>query len=189
MKPHSNTIETVHSWLESHGIDTKAEALLNSVGDWLTLRLPLAKVEDMLDAKYHTFRHKRTGEKIVRTLSYSLPRELHKHIDIIQPTTMFDNMRKMHVTSHVNANTTDDTSALGDVVGFVTGPAGQNISASCNNTITPTCLMQLYRTEGYVPQAAEKGNRIGVTGYLEQVRSLCINLNLLRYILTRKLVR
>ena len=170
MKPHPDTIAIVHAWLESHGIDAKSEVLSNSAGDWISLRLPLAKVESMLDSKYLTYRHKRTDEKIIRTLSYSLPRELHEHIDIVQPTTMFDNMRKMHATFH--ENNVDADVATNSEAGFVSGPAGQNISASCNTTITPTCLMQLYRTEGYVPQAADKGNRIGVTGYLEQVRIL-----------------
>ena len=75
----------------------------------------------------------------------------------------------MHATSHVNnpdVKAGQPVSPDADVI----GPAGQNISASCNTTITPTCLMQLYRTNGYIPQAADKGNRIGITGFLEQVR-------------------
>lgn len=132
----------------------------------MTVRLPLSRVEAMLDTRYYVYRHKRTDEQIVRTTSYSLPRALHSHIDLIQPTTMFDNMHKMHATFHKDPSTAPVPQVdLPDV----TGPNGQNISASCNTTITPTCLMQLYRTEGYVPQAAKKGNRIGVTGYLEQV--------------------
>lgn len=154
------------SWLSSHGVDVKTEVSRNSAGDWISVRLPLSRVEMMLDTKYHIYRHKRSGEEIVRTTTYSLPRSLHSHIDLIQPTTMFDNMRNMHATFHEDLPITSDIhSGLPDV----TGPNGQNISASCNTTITPTCLMQLYRTEGYVPQATQKGNRIGVTGYLEQV--------------------
>ena len=164
MKPHPDTTESVRTWIESHGVDITS-VTTNSAGDWLTLRLPLSKVESMLDAKYYLFKHKRSDEQIVRTLSYSLPLELHEHIDLIQPTTMFDNMRKMHATFHVNEALDEDEGPGG----FVTGPNGQNIDASCNTTITPTCLMQLYRTEGYVPQAADKGNQIGVNGFLEQV--------------------
>ncbi|TDL27656.1 subtilisin-like protein [Rickenella mellea] len=164
--PHPSTIEVINTWLHSHGIHHEEAVAWNSAGDWISLRIPLAKVESMLSTKYHTFRHKTTNELAVRTLSYSLPRHLHSHIDIVQPTTMFDRMRKMQVTSHVNPP--DDTISDISLVADVTGPAGQNISASCNRTITPTCLMQLYRTEGYVPQAAKRGNRIGINGFLEQ---------------------
>ncbi|EJD06097.1 subtilisin-like protein [Fomitiporia mediterranea MF3/22] len=169
VKPHEETVDAVHAWLTAHGIDTTAETSRNSAGDWISVRLPLERVEKMLHAKYSIYQHTQTGERIVRTLAYSLPRGLHDHVDLVQPTTMFDNMRKMHATFHVNEeagdlNLTNSEAALPDVI----GPAGQNISASCNTTITPTCLMQLYRTEGYVLQAADKGNRIGVTGYLEQ---------------------
>lgn len=168
VRPHAETVDAVHAWLSSHGVDTASDVSRNSAGDWLTVRLPLSKVEEMLSAKYHTYKHKRTDELIVRTTAYSLPRALHDHVDLVQPTTMFDNMRKMHSMVHVNGPGT----AVGPEAQLpdVTGPAGQNISASCNTTITPTCLMQLYRTLGYVPKAANKGNRIGVTGYLEQVK-------------------
>ena len=170
MKPHPDTTESVRTWIESHGVDITS-VTTNSARDWLTLRLPLSKVESMLDAKYYLFKHKRSDEQIVRTLSYSLPLELHEHIDLIQPTTMFDNMRKMHATSHVNKVDPSSKLSAAELAALpdVTGPNGQQIAASCNTTITPTCLMQLYRTEGYVPKAANKGNRIGITGFLEQV--------------------
>ncbi|KAH8117638.1 subtilisin-like protein [Phellopilus nigrolimitatus] len=167
VKPSSETVVAVDTWISAHGVDVWTDVSRNSAGDWLSVTLPLSRVEVMLTAKYHVYRHKRTGEEIVRTQAYSLPRALHAHIDLVQPTTMFDNMRKMHATSHVNEPTSMAASPEA-VLTDVTGPAGQNISASCNTTITPTCLMQLYRTEGYALQAADKGNRIGVTGYLEQ---------------------
>lgn len=171
VKPHEDTLVAVHDWLSSHGIDVKKDVTRNSAGDWISLKLPLSKVENMLTAKYHIYKHKRTDELLVRTTSYSLPEGLHDHIDIVMPTTMFDNMRKMHATIHVNdINSNVDQSGTLQQLPDVTGPAGQNISASCNTTITPTCLMQLYRTEGYTPTAAKKGNRIGVNGFLEQVR-------------------
>ncbi len=169
--PHADTVDAVDNWLISHGVDPSSDVTRNGAGDWINIRLPLSKVESMLSTTYHIYKHKRTSEKIVRTLSYSLPRDLHDHIDLIQPTTMFDNMRKMHATSHVNKVDPSSKLTAAELAALpgVTGPNGQQIAASCNNTVTPTCLMQLYRTEGYVPKAANKGNRIGITGFLEQV--------------------
>lgn len=163
--PHETTTAIVHDWLASHDVDLGSISY-SPAKDWITLRIPLSKVESMLSTKYHTYRHSSTDELAVRTLSYSLPRDLHAHIDVIQPTTMFDRMRKMRAT-YILQN--DRPVQVDDAnLPAVKGPAGQDIPASCNTTITPTCLQALYRTAGYVPQAAKKGNQIGVNGFLEQ---------------------
>ncbi|KAI6018299.1 peptidase S8/S53 domain-containing protein [Pisolithus marmoratus] len=51
--------------------------------------------------------------------------------------------------------------------GTITGPAGNQVDASCNQTITPTCLRQPYNADGY-GTSATNGNQIGITGYLGQ---------------------
>ncbi|KII89301.1 hypothetical protein PLICRDRAFT_109130 [Plicaturopsis crispa FD-325 SS-3] len=162
--PHPTTVAMVQEWLAAHSI-TPESVSVSSTGDTLVARMPISTVEAMLATTYRTYRHRSTGELAVRTLEYSLPRHLHAHIDLVHPTTMFDRMRKMRVTFHVAE---DGPLPSPDDLGTVKGPAGQDIPVSCNTTITPSCLQALYRTEGYVPQAADKGNKLGVTGYLEQ---------------------
>lgn len=171
--PHPTSLSILHAWLASHSIPSSSLTSSSPAGDILQLTLPLATAESLLSASYRTYRHISSGELAIRTLEYSLPRALHDHVDLVMPTTVFGRggvgkeMRKM-----VHVNPKPDTAGNPSVVNApdVRGPAGQMIAASCNTTITPTCLMQLYRTEGYVPRAAKKGNRIGITGYLEQVR-------------------
>lgn len=51
--------------------------------------------------------------------------------------------------------------------GSIRSASGVQVDASCNKTITVTCLKQLYNAVGYVPSAT-KVNQIGITGYLEQ---------------------
>ena len=51
--------------------------------------------------------------------------------------------------------------------GSIKLPGGITVDASCNTTITPTCLKQLYNAVGFTPSASN-GNQIAVTGYLEQ---------------------
>lgn len=48
--------------------------------------------------------------------------------------------------------------------------SGGLVDASCNTTITITCLKQLYNAVGFVPSA--KGNKIGITGYLDQFANI-----------------
>ncbi|KZT24082.1 subtilisin-like protein [Neolentinus lepideus HHB14362 ss-1] len=162
--PHESTHATVREWLYGHGIDL-ASIHYSPAKDWLSLDVPLSTAESLLSASYRSYQHSSTGEQVVRTLSYSLPRDLHAHIDLVHPTTMFDRMKAMRATYMLDAT----LSPVGEANGAtVKGPAGQDIPLSCNTTVTPACLQVLYSTEGYVPQAAEKGNKIGVAGYLEQ---------------------
>ncbi|KAF9236232.1 peptidase S8/S53 domain-containing protein [Melanogaster broomeanus] len=144
MAPHPETIDAVSEWLASHGIEEE-HLYRSSAQDWVTIRVPVSLAEEMLDTKYHVYTHSETGESIVRTISYSLPEIMHEHVELIQPTTMFAE----------------------PVSGMITGPAGNQVDASCNTTVTISCLRQLYNAVGY-NTSATNGNQIAVTAYLEQ---------------------
>lgn len=75
------------------------------------------------------------------------------HIDVIQPTTMFARLSPKRRTEEPMEEDASD-SITDDVT-----PA-----ASCNTSITISCLQDLYNVAGYVPRAANKGNKIGITG-------------------------
>ena len=49
--------------------------------------------------------------------------------------------------------------------------SGGQVDASCNRTITITCLQQLYNAVGFTP-SGKNGNKIGITGYLEQFANI-----------------
>jgi tripeptidyl-peptidase-1 len=44
---------------------------------------------------------------------------------------------------------------------------GVTVDASCNTTITVTCLKEIYNAVNYTP-SAHVGNSVGITGYLEE---------------------
>ncbi|KAA1477121.1 subtilisin-like protein [Dentipellis sp. KUC8613] len=162
--PSNTTTALVHDWLMSHGIPASGIAY-SPARDWLYLPpLPIPIIEHMLSTSFLQYRHVPSNTLKTRTLAYSVPRHLDAHIDLVHPTTMFDEMKDMRATFRLE----DDKPLAQSANGTVKGPAGQDIPASCNTTVTPACLQALYRTEGYVPKAAEKGNRIGIAGYLEQ---------------------
>ena len=113
------------------------------------------------------WKHTDDGVVLVRTTQYSLPHHLDGHIELIQPTTVFNRAKAQRITSHF---TTLDTTAAASqpLSGNITVPGYEvTIDASCNNTITVSCLKQLYNAVDYVPQAADK-NAIALTGYLGQ---------------------
>ncbi|KAG6891683.1 hypothetical protein C0992_010086 [Termitomyces sp. T32_za158] len=161
--PHQASIDAVNDWLGSHGIQD-SDVNRSPAGDWVTIMLPVHLVEKMLDTKYHVWKHD-NGNTIVRTTSYSLPEHLHEHIDVIQPTTIFAQLRGMKSTIVWSEEAEVVTSAK-NLAPIVNEATGTLVDASCNTTITITCLKQLYNAVGLVPSALN--NSIAVTGYLEQ---------------------
>ena len=116
--------------------------------------------------KYHVWQHTVDGDVLVRTTSYSLPEHLHAHVELIQPTTMFGRFRSARSLISIIEDA-PESDALKSHVKIVDAASGTSVDASCNQTITISCIQQLYNAVGYVPQAT-KVNKIGITGYLEQ---------------------
>lgn len=82
--------------------------------------------------KYHIYRHIETGERIIRTTSYSLPEGVYDHIDLIQPTTMFAQFKAFESNLHWGT-----TAVVGvEVAGITTGPAGNQVDTSCNFVVS-----------------------------------------------------
>ena len=160
MAPHPDSVEAVNSWLEFHDIDPLNSVYRSGSGDWVTLRISVDLAEKMLNAKYNIYRHTTSGKEVIRTLSYSLPKELHDHIDVVSPCTYFGTLRSMRVTSFLQPtlhNIVQDTS--------VQVPEG-TLAPSCNRTINPACLRALYNTSSYVPVSTNV-NKLAIAGYLD----------------------
>jgi tripeptidyl-peptidase-1 len=101
----------------------------------------------------------------VRTTEYSLPAHLDQHVELIQPTTVFNRAKERRSTLHFSPSAEDSPSFSPDAEITIPG-SGVTVNASCNSTITVSCLKQLYNMVNYVPQATDK-NAIALTGYLE----------------------
>ncbi|KAG6888473.1 hypothetical protein C0995_008046 [Termitomyces sp. Mi166 len=156
--PHPDSREAVNAWLEYHGIPAENIAYSTGGGEWVTIRVSVAEAERMLDTKYNVYHHPASNEKVVRALSYSLPRELHSHVDVITPTTYFGTMRSMRATSFIQPLEKEETPQND----FDSNAA---VPSSCNSAVTISCLRGLYNTTNYVPTATSV-NKLGVAGYL-----------------------
>ncbi|KAF8204660.1 tripeptidyl peptidase A [Pholiota molesta] len=163
--PHPESLSTVNEWLSSFGFRDE-DLIRSSARDWVTLKVPVSVAEKMLETNYHVWEHVESGDYLVRTTSYSLPSNLHDHIELIQPTTMFGRF-KPEKSAIFSAVPVPDTFGQENIVeGTIKSASGISVDASCNSTITITCLQQLYNAVGFKPSA--KGNSVAVTGYLEQ---------------------
>ncbi|KAJ7860439.1 peptidase S8/S53 domain-containing protein [Mycena olivaceomarginata] len=99
--PHPDSIEAVEAWLEHHGINPADAHFRSAGGEWITIHVSVAQAERMLDTKYGVYYHAASGSSVVRTMGYSLPTELHSHIDVITPTTYFGTFHSMRSTSFI----------------------------------------------------------------------------------------
>ncbi|KIX05413.1 uncharacterized protein Z518_06285 [Rhinocladiella mackenziei CBS 650.93] len=162
IKPSDETLNQIQNWLSENGIDS-SHGEYSSARDWITLTLPVAQVERLLDTRYSVYQHQ-DGTKLVRTTSWSLPRPLHDHITTIQPTTAF--LRATPQGETVLTVPTDvDLSQLTADVNATT------LRRVCNfGGMTTQCLRTLYNTVNYTAQVPDQ-NKIGFTNYLGQVSS------------------
>ncbi|KAF8903507.1 peptidase S8/S53 domain-containing protein [Gymnopilus junonius] len=162
LAPHADSTAVVEEWLFFHGIDTSSTQR-SDAGDWIKLQVSVDQAERMLGTKYNVYQHEPSGEQVVRTLSYSLPKELHSHVDVVAPTTYFGTLRSMKKRNVLQPNKkplTDEEAALH----FGSDAA---VPSSCADTITPTCLRDLYNTSTYTPTQT-KVNELGIAGYLDE---------------------
>ncbi|KAH9021457.1 subtilisin-like protein [Lactarius pseudohatsudake] len=137
--PHPHTLTLVNSWLKHHGPTT------------------------ILSVSYQLYRHAKTNETIIRTISYGLPVELHSHIKTVAPTTYFSSPRMLRHTPrlHRRARTMAAPAKAASV------DLGRGLSRRDDiDSVTPSFVRWIYNTVGYVPAATDR-NKLGITGFLE----------------------
>ena len=101
----------------------------------------------------------------MRTTKYSLPAHLDQHVELIQPTTVF--LRTKGHRSTLRLSSPAQVFPSSAYARIAIPGSTRSINASCNSTITISCLKQLYNIVDYVPQATHE-NAIAVTGYLDE---------------------
>jgi tripeptidyl-peptidase-1 len=122
--------------------------------------VPVAQADALMSASYRLYRHTETNETVLRTMGYSLPAVLHELVQTIVPTSHFGSPNHRRSNALYPSSGKKIQNATKRLFGRGTEPRD---TSSCSQTITPTCLRQLYKTEGYTPSA--KNNTIGVAEY------------------------
>ena len=149
IKPREESTNAVLSWLEDSGIPP--EDIVND-GEWINFMATVATAEELLDTTFKSYQSiNRPDVKKIRTLHYSVPKAVREHIDLIQPTTRFAQLKPQSNNIHDQQEVPFTVSA---------------VNTTCTGQITPACLKDLYNFADYKPGNASV--IMGVTGYLEQ---------------------
>ncbi|KAH8979407.1 subtilisin-like protein [Lactarius akahatsu] len=159
--PHLDTLTLVNSWLKHHGVHRSSVSQSHG-GGWLTVAdVPISQANNMLSASYQLYRHAKTNETAIRTISYGLPVELHSHVKSVAPTTYFNSpgMLRHAPRSRRWAGTMAAPAKAASI------DLGRVLSRDGVGPVTPSFLRWLYNTLGYVPAATDR-NKLGVTGLI-----------------------
>lgn len=161
LEPANETMDLVHQWLAEYGLD-ESQLGYTPARDWITVTLPVADVEEMLDTKYAVYRHD-DGSELVRTPEWSLPLHLHDHIDTIQPTNSWFRVKPNAYALKVET--------LEDQKPTLKMYTNASVSDVCVwDAVTPTCLRTLYETIDYETQSNDT-NIMGLCDYLGQTNN------------------
>ena len=153
LQPSEAASSAVLSWLKSQGVP---DADIEDDGDWINFYVPTVEAERILDTRFYYYSNSISDIKRIRTLHYSVPANLHRYIQMIQPTTRFGQMKpeRSTISQHFE---------VGPSRGSALYPGSGLNATFCNTTITPQCLKALYNFGDF---KGTKHNKIGVCGYV-----------------------
>ena len=82
--PKSESVQAVKTWLAKNNVSAQT---VSPSGDWLSIQVPVAQANDLLDAQFNEYTHETTGLTALRTMSYSVPESVKGHLDFVHPAT------------------------------------------------------------------------------------------------------
>lgn len=164
--PSADAVSSVTSWLEQNGVSN-----YNVDGAFVDFGADVATANTLLNASYQQY-SAADGTTKLRTLSYSIPDDVQDHIVLIDPGLYFGSSKAFLPTT----TTPSRTRAPGSVVRR--GPSSPQqrpharslatrttVDASCQTSITPACLKELYNVGNY-SASATSGSKVGFGSFL-----------------------
>ncbi|KAH9167586.1 subtilisin-like protein [Lactarius sanguifluus] len=138
--PHPDTFDLISSWLEHYDIPSSSTSMTLG-GNWLrVIDVSVSQANRILGASYQLYQHVETNDKVLRTMSYSLPEALHAWA-----YTNYCPDDLLRLSAHGGNEAADALSRR-------------------EEGVTPSYLRSLYKTSGYAPKATDR-NALGIAGY------------------------
>ena len=156
LQPTKETFSTTYNWLSDNNITaTKDE------GDYLLFSTDVYTANRMLRTEFGWYQGRDTKQQVLRTRQYSVPDEIREHINFVQPTTRFGGLQRLSSMARIS-----DEGVKSDGQSKWWGGDAPKVNITCNKTITPECLLNLYNVHyGADPH---NGNTVGYASFLEE---------------------
>ncbi|KAA1473170.1 family S53 protease [Dentipellis sp. KUC8613] len=152
--PTSATMDAIASFLSAHNL---TQTRLSTGKNWLNVNITAAEANTIFGANYSIYTHQETGEKVTRTLEYTIPKGLEGHVQVVHPGTTFPQHFKRSKPKLMSP-------ALPTPMSNHSTRA--SLPASCNEKMTPACLLELYSIPTTL--APSQNSRLVVTSYQNQ---------------------
>jgi len=149
--PPSARVSAVSAWLNENGITDITTS--GAFGQWIGFTTTISTANALFDADFQNFTDVGGPTQLTRTLAYSIPADLQQHINLVYPTTDF--VRKISGGPKFQS-----FKGVSKTARALAAPS------SCNSTVTPACVMDLYGIP--TTPATEASNKLGVSGFSEQ---------------------
>ncbi|KAM0327887.1 hypothetical protein ACHAPQ_007236 [Fusarium lateritium] len=147
--PSTQAVSSVTKWLKSNGVKN-----YKVNGGFIDFALDVKKANSLLGSDYQYY--VKDGQTKLRTLAYSIPDALAEHIQYVDPSTNFGGTVAFNPVPRPERATVTERKV---------SPTKSTIDASCQTSITPACLKQLYNIGDYTPKA-KSGSTIGFSSFL-----------------------
>lgn len=160
--PEAASAPAVISWLQSNGV-----SIIQSDGAWITIATSVGTANALLQTTFAYYENEGTTK--LRTTSYTLPKDVAAHINLITPTLYFGKTTANLATPKTPEAPGKRSVALGTptLEENVNAKRAVTVDASCQTSITPTCLKQMYNVGNYTP-ATNSSSRIAFGSFLNQ---------------------
>lgn len=144
------------SWLQDNNItDIKDD------GDYILFATDVDTANRMLRTQFGWYHSSRSKHRVLRTTEYSIPENIREHINFVQPTTRFGDAKPLSSMARVV-----EKGVKSDGQSKWWGKPAPQVNITCNVTITPECLLNLYNV--HYDADPDNGNTVGYASFLEQ---------------------
>jgi tripeptidyl-peptidase-1 len=157
--PTAEANSSVVSWLTSAGVSK-----ISSDGHWVNFATTVGTANKLLNTTFKTYEN--SGTTKLRTTQYSVPDDLASYIDLISPTTYFGKT-VASMPRYTKVKREDNKPIRRSRVMRDDTPTKRSVDASCQTSITPTCIKELYSVGDYTPKVSS-GSRVGFGSFLNQ---------------------
>lgn len=160
--PTEDAVSSVTTWLESAGITDYVHE-----GLFVNFNADVDTVNTLLNSTYTFFNHE--GVTKLRTLSYTIPRDVEGYIALIEPGIYFG-QTKAAATIPSRRTITPAPVTQPKVLMRQSGNSTTvqpTVDAACATILTPACVKQLYNVGNYTPLATS-GSRVAFGSFLNE---------------------
>jgi tripeptidyl-peptidase-1 len=149
VRPSHEGKRSVLDWLNRSGV-----TITKDTGEWVYFATTVEQANAMLGTQFRRYRHlDDPAVERIRTMKVMVPENVFRHLKLVHPTTRFAQIKPQR--SIIFSSRIAEAPEVAP-------------DASCNRTITPACLSELYSIKDAGIDASKDTGIVGIAGFLTQ---------------------